>query len=158
MNADDQKFMRIAIDIARRSRDNGNHPFGAILVDDAGQILIEAENSVVTTGDITGHAELNLLRQASARYSSDFLAGCTLYASTEPCPMCSGGIFWANIGRIVYGLSAESLYQIIGSDSKEVLSITCREIYATGRKQIDVVGPLMEDEARQVHIGFWTDI
>jgi tRNA(Arg) A34 adenosine deaminase TadA len=156
MSTNDQKFIRLAIEIARRSRDHGNHPFGAILVDDKEQVLLEAENSVVTTGDITCHAELNLLREASAKFSGDFLAGCTLYASTEPCPMCSGGIFWANIGRLVYGLSAESLYQIIGSDSSEVLSISCREIYATGRKQIVVVGPLLEDEARQVHIGFWS--
>ncbi len=97
MHEDDPKFIRLAIAVAQRARAHGNHPFGALLVDENGQILLEAENTVVTANDATGHAETNLIRLASKRYSPDFLAQCTLYTSTEPCAMCAGAIFWGNV-------------------------------------------------------------
>lgn len=155
MKENDLTFMRTAIDVAQRARDNGNHPFGAILVDDQGRILLEAENTVVTDRDCTGHAETNLMRLASQQYDGDFLAKCTLYTSTEPCPMCAGAIFWANVRRVVYGLSEEKLYEIAGPDSVEVLRLPCRELFAKGRKPIEVVGPILEEEARKVHVDFW---
>ncbi len=65
MDKNDLKLIRLAIDVARRARENGNHPFGAVLADDQGHVLIEAENTVVTSQDCTGHAEANLMRQAS---------------------------------------------------------------------------------------------
>jgi len=105
-----EKFIREALKIAQRARDHGNHPFGALLVDEDDNVLIEAENTVVTERDCTGHAETNLMRMASARYAADDLARCTLYTSTEPCPMCAGAIFWGNVGRVVYGLSMQGLY------------------------------------------------
>ena len=152
---DEKKYIRKSNEIAQRARDNGNHPFGALLVDENGQILVEAENSVVTGNDITNHAEMNLVRKAAAIYDSDFLAKCTLYASTEPCPMCSGAIFWANIRRVVYGLSAEKLYEIVGLDSEEVLNLSCREIFDKGQKKIEVGGPILENEALIVQHDFW---
>lgn len=156
MNEDDLRFIRASIEIARNARHKGNHPFGALLVDEQGQIVLEAENTVVTDNDCTGHAETNLIRKASGEYSSDFLAKCTLYTSTEPCPMCSGAIFWSNIRRVVYGLSEEGLYGMAGGDSEEVLYLPCRELFGKGRKPIEVVGPVLEDEAKKVHEGFWT--
>jgi tRNA(Arg) A34 adenosine deaminase TadA len=155
MDEDDLKFIRYAIEVARRSREKGNHPFGAILVDQDGQTLLEAENTVVTEKDITGHCETNLIRHASRQYASDFLAKCTIYTSTEPCPMCAGAIFWGNVRRVVYGLSQEGLYGMIGGDNEEVLLLPCREIFAKGKKQIEVVGPILEEEAKEVHAGFW---
>ena len=59
----EEQLLRQAIDVSRRSRANGNHPFGAIFVDSSGKVLVEAENSVVTTGDLIGHAETNLARE-----------------------------------------------------------------------------------------------
>ena len=155
MDDDHTEFIQVAIDVARRARNNGNHPFGAILADNHGHILLEAENTVVTENDCTGHAETNLIRLASKKYDVDFLATCTLYASTEPCPMCSGAIFWANVRRVVYGLSEESLYEMTGEDSEDVLYLPCREIFAKGRKSIEVIGPVLEEEAKKVHEGFW---
>ena len=155
MDEDDFKFIRNAIEVARKSRKNGNHPFGSILVDQDGRILMEVENTVVTGRDSTGHSETNLIRQASGQYDSDFLAKCTLYTSTEPCPMCSGAIFWGNIGRIVYGLSEESLYEMAGEDAEDVLHLPCRELFGKGRKPIKVIGPVLEEEAKKVHEGFW---
>ncbi len=152
----DYPFIRIAIDVARKARDNGNHPFGAILVDQNGQVIAKAENTVVTTQDCTAHAELNLVRIASKQYSSDFLSRCTLYTSTEPCPMCSGAIFWANIRRVVFGLSEQGLYDLVPNDSEDILLLSCRDVYQHGKKSIEVIGPLLEDEAREVHTGFWS--
>lgn len=151
----DIELIRKAIEIADRAKQHGNHPFGALLVDAQGQILLESENSVVTEKDCTGHAELNLMRAASHKYSSDFLATCTLYTSTEPCPMCAGAIFWGNVRRVVYGLSEEGLYGLIDRNSEEIFFLPCRDVFKHGQKSIEVVGPLLEDEAIKVHEGFW---
>lgn len=156
MNEKDLHIMRLAIDVARKARKNGNHPFGAILVDEYGTILLESENTTVTEIDCTGHAELNLIRKASKKFHPDFLAKCSLYTSTEPCPMCAGSIYWGNVRRVVYGLSEESLYKIAGSKVEDVLLLPCRDIFARGHKSIEVIGPILEDEARLVHDAFWT--
>ena len=155
MDENDVRLIRVAIDVARRAREKGNHPFGAVLADREGQILMEAENTVVTALDCTAHAELNLMRRASRQYDRDFLGTCTLYSSTEPCPMCSGAIFWGNVRRIVFGLSEAGLYEMTGEDPEEVLYLPCRELFEKGKKPIEVLGPILEEEARKVHEGFW---
>jgi len=156
MIQNDAQFLQRAIVIAWQARENGNHPFGAILVDQEGNVLLEAENTVVTDKDCTGHAETNLMRRASQVYDPEFLAGCTLYTSTEPCPMCSGAIFWGNVRRVVFGLGQKKLYDLIGDDPNgDILYHPCRDVFAKGQKSIEVVGPLLEDEAIKVHEGFW---
>ena len=151
----DIKCLEAAIDAALSAREHGNHPFGAVLGDKSGNILIQAENTVVTSRDITAHAELNLVREATLKYDSAFLATCTLFSSTEPCPMCAGAIFWSNIRRVVFGLSENGLYELTGDDTEEVLLLPCREVFAQGKKSIEVVGPLLEEKAREPHLGFW---
>lgn len=155
MNENDLKLMRVAIEMARSARSNGNHPFGAILANEDGKILLKAENTVITERDCTGHAETNLMRMASQKYDADFLARCTLFTSTEPCPMCTGAIFWGNVRKVVYGLSEEGFYGMIGEESEEVLYLPCRTVIESGKKVIGVIGPLLEDEAMKVHEGFW---
>ena len=155
MKLDDEKFMRRAIEIAQNSRDGGNHPFGALLVNAQGEILLESENSVESERDCTGHAELNLMRAATNRFEGDFLATCSLYTSTEPCPMCAGAIFWGNVRRVVFGLSEAGLYGLIDENSEEIFYLPCRDVFSHGQKSIEVVGPLLEDEALKVHLGFW---
>jgi tRNA(Arg) A34 adenosine deaminase TadA len=155
MKLNDQRFIRATINIAFKSRENGNHPFGALLVDKDGHILLEAENTVVTENDCTGHAETNLMRKASQKYDKEFLAGCSLYTSTEPCPMCSGAIFWGNVRRVVYALSEKRLYELVGEDTEEVLLLSCRGVFELGKKPIEVIGPILEEEAIRVHEGFW---
>ncbi len=149
-----EDLLRRAIAIAANAREHGNHPFGALLADADGHILLEAENTVLTGKDVTAHAELNLMRLASQKYSSEELKTCTLYTSTEPCPMCAGAIFWGDVGRVVYALSEEGLYAITGKTPYE-LALPCREVFAHGTHPVEVRGPLLEDEASQVHIGFW---
>ncbi len=151
---DDKRFLRLAIEAARRAREHGNHPFGAVLVDSASRVLLEAENSVLTDRDPTAHAELSLIRAAGARYDPSALAACTLYASTEPCPMCAGAIYWGGVRRLVYGLGQSRFYELAGGGGK--LAISCREVLASASERLEVVGPLVEDEAARVHVGFWT--
>jgi len=154
MNGTDTKLLRTAISLARNAREHGNHPFGALLADEQGNILLEAENTVVTANDCTGHAETNLMRAASKAFPPGILASCTLYTSTEPCPMCSGAIFWGNVGRVVFALSQAGLYSMTG-DSPEKLPLSCRDVLAHAGRDVELVGPALEDEARKVHEGFW---
>jgi tRNA(Arg) A34 adenosine deaminase TadA len=152
----DLDTLRKAIHVAAKAREHGNHPFGAVLVDAEGRLLLEAENTVITEQDCTGHAETNLIRKACAAYPAEVLAGCTLYTSTEPCAMCSGAIFWAGVGRVVYALSEEGLLDLVEHlPGDNFLNLPCREVFARGGRVVEVAGPLLEEEARQVHLGFW---
>jgi tRNA(Arg) A34 adenosine deaminase TadA len=156
MNTTDLGHLRTAIGLAQAAREHGNHPFGAILVDENGRVLLEAENTVVTGCDCTGHAETNLMRLASQKLSPEELAICTLYTSTEPCAMCAAAIHWGNVGRVVYALSEIDLYEIVGP-SPDHLMLPCREVFARSRRSVEIVGPAdkLAEEARRVHAGFW---
>ena len=152
----DETFLRLAIDIAKRTRLAGNHPFGAILVGPDGAVLMQAGNAHGDAGDRTGHAERLLMTKASMIYSADFLAGCTMYASAEPCAMCAGAVYWAGVGRVVYGLSERDLGQLIGPHPENLtMDLPCRTVFGAGQRKVEVVGPLLEAESRAVHDGFW---
>jgi tRNA(Arg) A34 adenosine deaminase TadA len=145
-----------AIELARRSREKGNHPFGSLLVDRDGNVVLEAENTAVAGGDLLGHAELNLVRAACGRFGPELLRGCTLYTSTEPCAMCAGAIYWSGIGRVVYALSSETLQAIVNDpEGDSTLALPCRELFARGGRRVEVEGPILEDQARDVHQNFW---
>jgi len=152
----DEHYLRLAIDVARQARAAGNHPFGAILVGPDGAVLLRAGNAHGDAGDRTSHAERVLMTEASKTYQADFLARCTMYASTEPCAMCAGSAYWAGIGRVVYGMSEHELGRLIGPHPENLtMNLPCRVVLGAGQRAIDVVGPLLEDEARAVHQGFW---
>ena len=157
MNQQDLQHLETAIQIAWRAREKGNHPFGALLVDGQNQVLLEAENTVVTERDCTGHAETNLVRLASAQFTTEILARCTMYASTEPCAMCAGAMHWSGISRLVYALSEEALYDIVGP-SPDHLYLPSRTVFGYTQKAIEVLGPAAEldQEARAAHAGFWS--
>jgi tRNA(Arg) A34 adenosine deaminase TadA len=153
--AEDLRLLANAIEVAGRARANGNHPFGAVLAAEGG-VPLEAENTVVTGMDSTGHAEANLVRLAESRLGRGQLGGATLYTSTEPCAMCAGAIYWSGIGRVVYGLAETELLKIVGADpANPTLALPCREVFARGPRPTIVIGPLLTDEARAVHDGFW---
>mgnify|MGYP001815363138 CR=1 FL=1 len=145
-----EHFIRESFTLARQASRNGNHPFGALLVKD-GEILLTAENSVNSDHDITRHAELNLVSQASRQFSPEILAQVTLYTSTEPCAMCTGAIYWAGIPVIVFGCSAESMSQITGGTPL----IPCREILDRARRPPQVIGPILNEEGVEIHQHFW---
>lgn len=156
MNTTDLEHLRTTIQVAQAARDHGNHPFGAILVDENNQVLLQAENTVVTERDCTGHAETNLMRLASQQFPPERLAFCTLYTSTEPCAMCAGAIYWGNVRRVVYALSEVALYEIVGP-SPDHLLLPCRDVFARSERLTVVEGPALEldPEAKAVHAGFW---
>lgn len=153
---DDETFLRRSFDVARRARTNGNHPFGAVLVSAGAAVLLEAENGFLPERDMTAHAERLLATEASKKFATDYLAGCTLYSSAEPCAMCAGAIYWAGIGRVVYGLSEQRLKAITGAHAENpTLDLPCRTVFASGQRAVEIVGPLLEDEAASLHAGAW---
>jgi tRNA(Arg) A34 adenosine deaminase TadA len=155
LRSEDEGHLLRAIALARQSREKGNHPFGSLLVDSSGRVLLEAENTVVTGRDVTGHAELNLVRAASMQLAVEALRSSTLYTSTEPCAMYSGAIYWSDIGRVVYALGSETLTAMLDDVAEtSTLALSCREVFARGSRTIDVGGPHLMEEATAVHEGF----
>jgi tRNA(Arg) A34 adenosine deaminase TadA len=146
MSAVDEPHLRRAIALAREAAARGDRPFGAVLADPGGQALLEAANTQVTAGDPTGHAELNLVRETIARHGQGALAGATVYASGEPCAMCAGALYWGGVARLVFAIGAERIYALTG-DPPEALRLGCREVLARGGRPVEVVGPLLEEEA-----------
>jgi tRNA(Arg) A34 adenosine deaminase TadA len=152
----DEHFLRRTFDIARRSMTHGNHPFGAILVDAGGKVLIECENGYMPAHDGTAHAERLLATEACRTLPAEVLAKATIYASAEPCAMCAGAIYWAGIGRLVYGLSERRLRELTGNHPENpTLDLPCRAVFASGQRPTEVIGPLLEDEAAALHEGVW---
>ena len=154
----DLAFLRQAIELARKARNDGRHPFGALIVNQRGETVVAARNNAVRpNGDPTQHAEMLACGQAARLLSEAELARCTLYTSTEPCAMCAGAIYWTGLGRVVFALAETGLLRYTGSHQQNpTLDLPCREVFARGQKQIIVAGPLLEDEAGKVHEGFWT--
>ncbi len=152
----DEHFLRRSFDVGRRALTHGNHPFGAVLVDENGRVLIEAENGFMPSRDGTAHAERLLSTQACTTYSPGVLANSTLYSSAEPCAMCAGAIYWAGIGRVVYGLSEHRLRALTGNHPENpTLDLACRKVFESGQRRTQVIGPLLEEEAAALHAGVW---
>jgi tRNA(Arg) A34 adenosine deaminase TadA len=153
----DLAFLRQAIELARKARNDGRHPFGALIVNERGETVVAARNNAVRpNGDPTQHAEMLACGQAARLLSEAELAKCTLYTSTEPCAMCAGAIYWTGIGRVVFALAETGLLRYTGSHAQNpTLDLPCREVFARGQKPIVVAGPFLEEEAGKVHEGFW---
>jgi tRNA(Arg) A34 adenosine deaminase TadA len=152
MTSSDQiRFIRQCYALAREALSNGDHPFGALLVRD-GEVVLTAVNTVHSDNDETRHAEINLVSKAGRHFNPETLAHFALYASTEPCAMCTGAIYALGIPTIVFGCSAEALYDLVGSDS----SIPSRDILALGQRKTTVIGPILEEEGLQIHRSYWT--
>ncbi|MFL9997583.1 nucleoside deaminase [Paraburkholderia sediminicola] len=154
----DMALLRAAIALADESRRNGHHPFAAIVADEHGNVVASAgNNSMPPEGDPTQHAELVAAAKAARLLTPEALAKCTLFTSAEPCCMCAGAIYWCNIGRVVYALSEHRLLGLTGDHAENpTFSLPCREVFVRGQRHIDVVGPLLEDEAAGSHLGFWS--
>ena len=154
----DEALLRRAFDVASRSRAAGDHPFGSVLADEEGRALMEQGNGYTSEGgDRTAHAELLLASRAARAYDLAFLARCTLYTSAEPCAMCAGAIYWAGIGRVVYGQTEKALKAQTGAHAENpTLDLPCTVVFAAGQRPTEVVGPLLEDEAAQLQADFWT--
>lgn len=149
-------FLRQAFKVAIRAQETGNHPFGAILVGPDGAVLMEQENAFNPTRDMTGHAERVLMTRASQGYEPAFLGQCTMYTSAEPCAMCAGAAYWAGIGRVVYGLGESQLKAITGNHPENpTLDLPCRTVFDAGQRTVEVIGPMLVEEAAKLHEGVW---
>ena len=153
----DTEYLRLAVDIARDSRASGNHPFGALLVGPEGDVLLSSGNTYAKDRGV-GHAETNVARAAAQRYEPAFLERCTLVTSVEPCCMCAGACYWAGIGALVYGLSESRLAELTGDNPENpTLDLSCRQVFAAGRRHVAVRGPFpeLEQEILNGHKDFW---
>ncbi len=152
----DLRLLRRAIALAAEGRAAGQHPFGALLADAEGHVLMEATNGFHPHGDGTAHAERLIATRACHELSPEVRAGATLYSSAEPCAMCAGAIYWAGIRRVVYGLSESRLKALIGPNPENLtMDLPCRVVLAAGQRGVAVEGPMLEEEAEAAHHGFW---
>jgi tRNA(Arg) A34 adenosine deaminase TadA len=156
---DHESLLRRAFEVARRSRSQGDHPFGALLVGPDGAVLMEQCNGFTAEGhDMTAHAERLLATRASRAYGAAYLANCTIYSSAEPCAMCAGAIYWAGVGRVVYGQTETSLKAATGAHAENpTLDLPCRAVFSAGQRSVEVIGPLLEDEAAALQADFWKE-
>jgi len=153
----DVEYLRLAIALAAESRATGNHPFGALLVGPEGDVLLSSGNTYARDRGV-GHAESNVARAAALRYEPEFLERCTLFTSVEPCCMCSGATYWAGIGAVVYGLSEKRLGELTGDNPENLtIDLSCRQVFAAGRRDIAVRGPFpeLEQDIVKDHRDFW---
>lgn len=156
VTATDLDRLRDAIAVSKRSRENGQHPFGAVLVDPSGAVVLESENSVPAENDCTAHAELKLARAAFQRFGSAALAEFTLYTSAEACAMCSGAIYWSGIGRVVHAMSEAQLGVLTGDhEENPTMALSSATVLNAGQRTVLVAGPALAEEAAAVHEGFW---
>lgn len=160
----DETCMTAAIAQSQIAVDKGCMPFGAVLVDASGNVLVQAHNESAVaktrggSGDVTRHAEMELVRQLSVTVDAETRKSCTIYTSTEPCVMCAGAIYWSGVGRVVYGCSSGELEVLSGPGGFDV---PIEQLYKMGRpgmRDIDIEGPVLSAEAMQVHkkSGIWT--
>jgi tRNA(Arg) A34 adenosine deaminase TadA len=143
---DHESHMRRALELAREAVARGDNPFGSVLVrDDA--VIMTASNRVNTERDIRRHPELDLAFRACRELTPAARAETIMYTSTEPCPMCSGGLASAGFDGVVYSVSAPEIAEFTGSEPPT----RCADIFGG---TTDVVGPVLNEEGRQLHEEF----
>jgi tRNA(Arg) A34 adenosine deaminase TadA len=140
--------------LARRAMQAGHHPFGALLVAADHETVLMEQGNV----DSVNHAEAVLARAAAARYAPAELWPCTLVTTVEPCAMCAGTQYWANIGRVVYGIEERTLLELTGNHAENpTLDLPCRQVFACGQKDIRVIGPVAAtiEPISALHRRYW---
>lgn len=146
--------LRAANEVARKAKRAGKHPFGAVLIaPDQETVLLSAGNE-----NTLKHAEIELVRKASEQYSEDYLWRCTLATNFEPCVMCTGAIYWGNIGRVIFAVRESALLELTGAhEENPTFALPCRDVIRSGQKNIEIHGPFPELEAETLalHRDFW---
>ncbi|WP_458206668.1 nucleoside deaminase [Haladaptatus sp. NG-SE-30] len=146
---DHERHTRRAIDLAREAGERGDAHYGSILVRD-GAIIMEETNRGTTDDDIALHPELTLARRAARELSPEERAETVMYTSTEPCPMCAGGIAIGGLGAVVYSVSGERAVEEFGG----MPGVPCDEIFECKGRDIEVLGGILEAEGLAVHREF----
>ncbi|CAO3610499.1 unnamed protein product [Cunninghamella blakesleeana] len=148
------EYLKQAVEAGTRAKQLGGQPFGAILVSEDGRVLAEQGNV-----NIVNHAEDVLCRHAFANYPQETLNKATMYASFEPCAMCSSAIYWSGIGKLVYGIDCKGFFEATGFNENNfpALKIPCRDVFNAGVRKVEVVGPFpeLEKEICKDHLEYW---
>lgn len=142
-SADDEKYMRMALEEARRAAMADEVPVGAVVVTH-GRVIGRGHNLTETLGDVTAHAEIQAITAAAQTLGGKYLPDCTLYVTVEPCLMCAGAIGWSQLGRIVYG----------ASDAKRGYSRYTREAF---HPKAEVVTGVLADECSALMRDFFAN-
>eukprot|EP00978_Attheya_sp_CCMP212_P027408 scaffold91729_cov42-Attheya_sp.AAC.3 len=158
----DENHLRLAITESAAAVTNGNMPFGAVIADKNGKVILQGHNQSAAmkkrggTGDVTRHAEMELVRMASD-IDPEIRKDCTMYTSTEPCVMCAGAIYWSGVGRLVFAASSEELAKLSGPGGVDVPVRSLYDMGRPGTRKIEIIGPLLSNEAMKVHkdSGIW---
>jgi tRNA(Arg) A34 adenosine deaminase TadA len=138
----DEHHLRRAIELSAEARAAGDMPFGSLLVGPRGDVLAEERNTVVTERDISAHPELKLARWAARELDAGTARQTTMYTSCRPCPMCTGAIARSGLGRVVFALSGEQLWQL-GASSPDAA-------------EVEYEGPALFEAARAPVEGYYT--
>jgi tRNA(Arg) A34 adenosine deaminase TadA len=149
-NQNDYSYLLKCLELAQSSVDNGNHPFGALILY-KNTIVETSANDVITSGDVTGHAELNLVRKIQKKLTAKEREKCTLYTSTEPCAMCAGAIYWTGIRTVVYGCSTKQLNHIVGG----CLGVELKDVFEKGQHDYEIRELSNYDIFQSIHKSFW---
>ena len=153
----DIALLRRSVEIAEAAKAAGNHPFGCLLADEHGNILMEQGNDFTRLKG-PGHAESILAREAALKFDADTLLKATLVTNFEPCAMCAGTTYWAGIGALVYGMTEKRLAQLTGANEENLtMDLPCHVVFDAGQRRTNVRGPYpeLETEIARAHIGFW---
>ena len=153
----DEDFLRQAIALAESGVAGGGRPFGALIVDGHNRVVARAQSAAsINPRDWTAHSEMQALREASAALTWEELAGATIYASGEPCPMCAAAVYWCNIRRLVYCVGEPAMRALRAPYERAAgIAMRCEEVLARCDRKVEVVGPLIEEEGLAVHRRFW---
>ncbi len=136
----DIAHLRRSLELAVHAGESGNRPFGAVLVDASGRQLAEGMNQVASSGNFVGHAEIDALLKVPVEH----LADSTVYASGEPCPMCSAALVWAGVGRVVFAAAGPEFGPLLPGPH---FTMGCREVIASSDQNVEILGPALGDEA-----------
>ncbi|SHG95949.1 nucleoside deaminase [Halobaculum gomorrense] len=143
-----EEHVREAIDLARSAAERGDDPYGSVLVRaDADEVVMTERNAVVTEDDVRRHPELTLAHRAAREFSPAQRADLIMYTSTEPCPMCAGGIAHVGLGAVVHATSAERGAELYGADS----CLPSTEVYDRLGSDVIAAGPVLPEEGDAVH-------
>jgi tRNA(Arg) A34 adenosine deaminase TadA len=158
LNDLDIKLLYETVRIAHEAVERGCHPFGALLADKDGNILIEIGNNKNASPCL--HAETAVMIEAGKKYSPEFLETCSLYTNFEPCVMCTGAVYWTNVGRIVFGLTEEQLLSCTKDHSENpTFDLPCHKVLEHGQRDMVICGPTKDEALKEAilkdHLSFW---
>jgi tRNA(Arg) A34 adenosine deaminase TadA len=143
---DHDAHMHDALELAREAATRGDRPFGSVLVRDD-EVVMSESNRVVTEDDIRRHPELHLAYRACRELEPEERAETVMYTSTEPCPMCAGGMIRAGFDRVVYSVGGDEIGEFTGHEPPVRAATVLEEV-------TDVVGPVLNEEGRRIHENF----